>query len=210
RLSRVLFFCHVPPRALASFPTRRSSDLLGRYSPQGRSVSLTISFGKGREAHLAKKSPPARTTEEETLGVPGLMVESRGERHTPRGGSVAGGVRLLRGAGQGGWGARAGGGAGRASVPVDREHRATSRPAGAEVRDQGGHVVAGVEADVDDVGLLGGDRDRGGVGGDLSASRLGGTEGVDGRLLDVAGESDAVLGQPSKVALGERLGEGEL
>src|SRR5699024_9004839 len=87
--------------SLTLLPRGRDHSL-GRYSPQGRSVSLTISFGKGREAHLAKKSPPARTTEEETLGVPGLIVESRGERHTPSGGSVAGGVRLLRVAGQGG------------------------------------------------------------------------------------------------------------
>src|SRR5699024_11234384 len=34
--------------------------------------------------------------------------------------------------------------------------------AGGRVRDQGGHIVAGIEADVDDVGLLGGDRDRSG------------------------------------------------
>src|SRR5699024_7921829 len=192
------------------------------YSPQGRSVSLTISFGKGREAHLAKKSPPARTTEEETLGVPGLIVESRGERHTPSGGSVAGGVRLLRVAGQGGTRQIASDVELLAFVLVDRQGQHTEvleagtgrlgddELAGGRVRDQGGHVVAGVEADVDDVGLLGGDRDRGGVGGDLSASRLGGTEGVDGRLLDVAGEADAIFGQPSEVALGERLGEGEL
>src|SRR5699024_11402732 len=51
-----------------------SSDLrgrdhsLGRCSPQGRSVSLTTLFGKGREAHLAEQSLPARTTEEEALG----------------------------------------------------------------------------------------------------------------------------------------------
>src|SRR5699024_12585149 len=82
--------------------------------------------------------------------------------------------------------------------------------AGGRVRDQGGHIVAGIEADVDDVGLLGGDRDRSGVGGDLSASRLGGTEGVDGRLLDVDGEADAILDQPPEVALRELLVETEL
>src|SRR5699024_4675199 len=196
--------------SLALLPRSRDHSL-GRYSPQGRSVSLTISFGKGREAHLAKKSPPARTTEEETLGVPGLIVESRGERHTPSGGSVAGGVRLLRVAGQGGARQVASDVELLAFVLVDRQGQHTEvleagtgrlgddELAGGRVRDQGGHIVAGVETDVDDVGLLGGDRDRSGVGGDLSASRLGGTEGVDGRLLDVAGEADAILGQPSKV-----------
>src|SRR5699024_7406577 len=86
---------------LSLLPRGRDHSL-GRCSPQGRSVSLTISFRKGREAHLAKKSPPARTTEEVALGVPGLIIESRGERHAPSGGSVAGGVRLLRVASQGG------------------------------------------------------------------------------------------------------------
>src|SRR5699024_2047848 len=87
--------------SLTLLPRGRDHSL-GRCSPQGRSVALTISFGKGREAHLAEKSPPARTTEEVALGVPGLIIESRGERHAPSGGSVAGGVRLLRVAGQGG------------------------------------------------------------------------------------------------------------
>ena len=75
---------------------------------------------------------------------------------------------------------------------------------------QGRHVVAGVETDVDDVGFLGGDGNRRGVGGDLTSSRLSRTERCDCRLLDVAGESDAIFGEPSEVALGKRLGEGEL
>src|SRR5699024_4165308 len=87
--------------SLTLLPRGRDHSL-GRCSPQGRSVSLTTLFGKGREAHLAEQSLPARTTEEEALGVPGLIVEGRGERHAPGGGGVAGGVRLLRVASQGG------------------------------------------------------------------------------------------------------------
>src|SRR5699024_4763313 len=64
---------------------------LGRCSPQGRSVSLTISFGKGREAHLAEQGLPAWSAEEVTLRVPGLIVEGRGERHAPGVGAAAGG-----------------------------------------------------------------------------------------------------------------------
>src|SRR5699024_12037974 len=75
---------------------------LGRCSPQGRSVSPTIPFGNGREAHVAEQGPPAWSAEEVTLRVPGLIVEGRGERHAPGGGGVAGGVRLLRVASQGG------------------------------------------------------------------------------------------------------------
>src|SRR5699024_2061260 len=87
--------------SLTLLPRGRDHSL-GMSSPHGRSVSLTISSGQGREAHLAEKSLPARTTEEVALGVPGLIIESRGERHAPSGGGVAGGVRLLRVASQGG------------------------------------------------------------------------------------------------------------
>src|SRR5699024_2742588 len=183
---------------------------------QGRSVSLTSSLWNRREPHVAEQGPPAWSGEEVTLRVPGLIVEGRGERHAPGGGGVAGGVRLLRVASQGGTRQVASNVELLALMLVDRQRQHTEvlkartrrlgddQLAGGCVGHQGRHVVAGVEADVDDVGLLGSDRDRSGVGGALSASRLGGTEGVDGRLLDVAGEPDAVLGQPSEVALGER------
>src|SRR5699024_811325 len=190
--------------SLTLLPRGRDHSL-GRYSPQGRSVSLTISFGKGREAHLAKKSPPARTTEEEKLREPALILERRGERHTPSGGSVAGGVRLLRVAGQGGTRQVASNVELLALMLVDRQRQHTEvleagtgrlgddELAGGRVRDQGGHIVAGVESDVDDVGLQGGDRDRSGVGGDLSASTMGRSEGDDGHLLYVAGATEAIL-----------------
>src|SRR5699024_11946731 len=147
--------------SLTLLPRGRDHSL-GRCSPQGRSVSLTISFGKGREAHLAEKSLPAWSAEEGTLRVPGLIVEGRGERHTPGGGGVAGGVRLLRVAGQGGTRQVAGDVELEALMLVDRQGQYTEvleagtrrlgddELAGGRVRDQGGHIVAGVEADVDD------------------------------------------------------------
>src|SRR5699024_457484 len=87
--------------SLTLLPRGRDHSL-GRCSPQGRSVSLTSSLGNGCEPHVAEQGPPAWSAEGVTLRVPGLIVEGRGERHTPGGGGVAGGVRLLRVASQGG------------------------------------------------------------------------------------------------------------
>ena len=144
----------------------------------------------GGESHVLEQSLPAGAGEEVALRVASLVIESRLELEAPRHGGIARGVGLLRGAGHGCAG----------QIPTDVDlltlvlvdgqaegadvleagarRLRDDQLAGLRVRSQRGKIVAGVEPDVDELRLLGGDSDGGRVSGDLTTSRLGCAERV--------------------------------